>query len=60
MKFVKGFLITVLVLVVLIVLNIICTKNGINLDTVATGTISAVCAMLIFGGLTRKDKKKDE
>ncbi len=60
MKIVKGFIITVLVLAVLLVVNIICNKNGIELNSVGTGTISAVAAMLIYGGLTKKDKTENE
>lgn len=52
----KGAAIAAVVLIVLIAVNVFCNMNGLNLESVSTGTISAVCAMLLFRGLTKKDK----
>ena len=57
MKVLKGFLVTVITLVVLMVANIICNKNGIELDTVVTGTTAAIAAMFIYEGITKKDHR---
>lgn len=58
--FLKGAAVTVIVLVVLIVINVICNMNGIELDSVSTGTVSAVGAMLIYYGLTKNEKNKND
>lgn len=58
MNLLKGVAVTVAVLVVLIVINMICNMNGVSLDAVVTGTIAAVGAMLIYGGLTKKENKQ--
>ena len=52
---VRGTVVTVVVLIVLLVVNLLCNMNDIHLDTVMTGTVSAVCAMLIFRGLKKKE-----
>lgn len=58
--FLKGTAVTVVVMIVLIVINVICNMNGHELDSVSTGVVASVCAMLIYGGLTRNEKNKDE
>ena len=55
----KGAAVTVVVMVVLIVINVICNMNGHELDTVATGVVASVGAMLIYHGLTKNEKNKD-
>lgn len=55
-NFLKGTAIMVIILVVLIAVNVACNLNGIDLDAPATGTVSAVSAMLIYEGLTKKRK----
>lgn len=55
----KGAAITAIVLIVNLILNMICNKQGINLDSTVTGTVSAVSAMLIYHGLMRKEKAKN-
>lgn len=55
----KGAAITAIVLIVNLILNMICNKQGINLDSTVTGTVSAVSAMLIYHGLMRKEKTKN-
>lgn len=54
--FLKAAAVTAVVLIVLLVINIICNMNGIELDSVMTGTVSAVGAMLIYCGLTKNEK----
>lgn len=58
--FFKGAAVTVAVLIVLMVINVFCNMHGINLDSVSTGTLSAVCAMLLYCGLIRNEKSKDD
>jgi high-affinity Fe2+/Pb2+ permease len=58
-NFLKGAAVAV-VLIVLIVINIICNMNGHELDSVSTGTVASVCAMLLYGGLTKNEKNKDD
>lgn len=50
----NGAAVAAVVLVVLIVINVFCNMHDIHLDQTATGTVSAVCAMLFYHGLTRK------
>lgn len=58
-NFLKGVAVAAIVLIVNLILNIICNKQGINLDSTVTGTVSAVSAMLIYHGLMRKEKAKN-
>lgn len=55
----KGAAVAVAVLIVNLILNIICNKQGINLDSTVTGTVSAVSAMLIYHGLVSKKTKSN-
>ncbi len=57
--FIKGAAVTVVVLVVLMVIHVICNINGINLEPVPMGVISAICAMWIYQGLIRNEKNKE-
>ena len=52
----KGAGVTAAIMIVLLVISVLCNMNDINLDSTMTGTMSAVCAMLIFCGLTKKEK----
>ncbi|MCI8293144.1 MAG: hypothetical protein HFH53_06365 [Hespellia sp.] len=56
-NFLKGAAVVAVVTIVLIIVNVICNINGIDLDSVSTGTTSAICAMFIYNGLTKDDKK---
>ena len=56
----KGAAVAAVVLVVLMVINMFCNMHNIHLDQTATGTISAVCAMLFYHGLIRNEKSKDD
>ena len=58
--FLKGAAVTVVVMIVLIVINTICNMNGHELDSVSTGVMASVGAMLIYGGLTKNEKNKDD
>ena len=58
MKILKGFLVTVITLVSLIIVNIICNVNGINLNTIISGTTTAIVAMFIYEAITKKDRTK--
>ena len=58
-NFLKGAAVAVVTLIVLIVINVICNMNGHELDSVSTGAVASVCAMLLYGGLTKNEKNKD-
>jgi hypothetical protein len=58
MKILKGFLVTVITLVALIIVNMICNVNGINLNTIISGTTTAIVAMFIYEAITKKDRTK--
>ena len=58
-KLLKGAAVTVVVMVILIVINMICNMNGHELDSVSTGVVASVGAMLIYDGLTKNKKNKD-
>ena len=53
----KGAVVTVVVLVALMAINIFCNMHDIHLDQTMTGITSAVCAMLLFHGLTKVEKE---
>ena len=55
-NFLKGAAVAVVVLIVLIVINVICNMNDIDLNSVTSGPVIAVCAMLIYQGLTKNKK----
>lgn len=57
--FLKGAAVTAIVVVVLMVINVICNMNGHELDSVVTGTVASVGSMLIYHGLTKNEKNKD-
>ena len=58
MKILKGFLVTVITLVALIIVNMICNVNGINLNTIISGTTTAIVAMFRYEAITKKDRTK--
>ena len=59
-RFMKAVAIVAAILIVLVVINVICNINGHELDSVPSGTMAAVCAMLLDRGLTKKEKNKDD
>lgn len=59
-RFMKAAAIVAAIWIVLIVINVICNINGHELDPVLTGTAASVGAMLVEGGLTKNEKKKDD
>ena len=59
-RFMKAVAIVAAIWIVLVVINVICNINGHELDSVPSGTMAAVCAMLLDSGLTRKEKNKDD
>lgn len=58
--FVKGVAVMVGVIVVNMVINIVCNMNGINLNSTAQSTMSAICAVFIYNGLIKNEKNKDD
>ena len=58
-KLLKGAAVTVVVMAILIVINVICNMNGHELNSVSTGVVASVGAMLIYDGLT-KNKDNQE
>lgn len=53
----KGAAVAVVILIILMVMNVFCNMHDIHLDPSATGAVSAVCAMLLYHGLIRNEKK---
>lgn len=54
--FFKGVIVIAAVMIVNMVLHIICNRNGVDLNSTVTGTVSAVSAMLIYHGWIRNEK----
>ena len=54
----KGAAVTVIIIIVLMAIHVFCNMHDINLDPLMTGPTSAVCAMLIYNGLTKNEKNK--
>ena len=59
-RFMKAVAIVAAIWIVLVVINVICNINGHELESVPSGIMAAVCAMLLDRGLTRKEKNKDD
>lgn len=57
--FFKGAAIMVGVIVVNIIINIVCNINGVDLNSSIMGTMSAVCALLIYDGCIKNEEKKE-
>ncbi|MBR6402128.1 MAG: hypothetical protein IKS48_01930 [Eubacterium sp.] len=53
-KVLTGIIVTVVTLLILLVVSIICNKNGIDLNNTGVGTVCAIGAMLVYEGLTKK------
>ncbi len=56
--FLKGAAVMVGVIVVNMIINIVCNINGVDLNSSIMGTMSAVCALLIYDGLVKNEEKK--
>lgn len=56
--FFKGAAIMVGVIVVNMIINIVCNINGVDLNSSIMGTMSAVCALLIYDGCIKNEEKK--
>lgn len=57
--FLKAVAVVAVVIIVNMIINIICNMRGIDLNSTATGAVSAVSAMLLYQGLIRNENKKD-
>lgn len=57
--FLKGVAVIVVVLIVSMVIHVFCNMHDIHLDSVTTGTVSAVSALLLYQGLIRIEKNKE-
>ena len=58
--FLKAAAVGIAILVILMAVNVICNINGINLDAVPVGVVSAIAGMWIYQGLIKLEKKKDD
>ena len=58
--FLKAAAVGIAILVILMAVNAICNINGINLDAVPVGVVSAIAGMWIYQGLIKLEKKKDD
>lgn len=52
----KGVAVAVVVTLVLLAINVFCNMHDVQLDAVGTGTFAAIGSMLIYEGLTKKEK----
>lgn len=57
---IKGIAVMVGVIIVNMIINIVCNMNGIDLNSTVAGTMSAVCALLIYNGLIKNEQNKDD
>ncbi|MCI8530252.1 MAG: hypothetical protein HFH82_14045 [Lachnospiraceae bacterium] len=57
--FLKGAAVAVVILIVLMAINIICSMNGIEFNSVCTGTVSGICGMFIYQRLIKNEKEKE-
>ena len=56
----KGIAVMVGVIIVNMIINIVCNINGIDLNSTAQSAMSAICAVLIYNGLIKNEKNKDD
>lgn len=57
--FFKGAAIMGAVIIVNMIINIIGNMNGVDLNSTAAATVSAVSAMFIYDGWIRNEKNKE-
>lgn len=53
----KGAAVAAVVLIVSMIIHVFCNMHDIHLNSTITSTISAICAMLLYQGLIRNEKK---
>lgn len=58
--FLKGAAVMVVVIIVNMIVHIICNMNDIDLDSTVAGTVSAISALLLYQGLIRIEKNKEQ
>lgn len=57
--FLKGAAVVVTVTIVSMAIHVFCNMHGIDLDSTATGAVTAVCALLFYHGLIKNEKDKE-
>lgn len=55
----KGAAVMAGVIIVNMIINIICNRNGIDLNSTGMGTMSVLCALFIYDGWIKKEKDKE-
>ncbi len=58
--FLKGTIAIAAVTIANMIINIICNMNGIELNSIMMTFVSTFCALLLYHGLIRKEKNKDD
>ncbi len=58
--FLKGAAVVVGIIVVNMIINIISNMNGIDLNSTASSTASAIAGMWIYNGLIMNEKDKED
>ena len=56
---IKGIVVVAVITIVSLVIHVFCNMHGVDLNSTATGTVSALCALLLYQGLTRNEKNKE-
>lgn len=55
----KGAAVLIVVMIVSMAVHVFCNIKGIELNPTLASTVSSVSSMLIYRGLTKTDKNKD-
>lgn len=55
--FLKGAAVAAVVTIINLIIHVFCNTHGITLDPVMSGPVAVVCALLLYHGLIRKEKK---
>ena len=58
--FLKGAIAIAAVTIANMIINIICNMNGIELNSIMKTFVSRFCALLLYHGLIRNEKNKDD
>ena len=56
----KGAAVVAIILIVSLPIHLFCNMHGIELDSTVTGTVSAICALVLYKGLIRNENNKGD
>lgn len=58
--FLKWVAVMAGVMIVNIIINIVCNRYNVELNSSVVSVVSTVCAIIVYDGLIRREKDKDK